>query len=138
MCLLFNQDAKVETTTEEMVVYKVVLQRNNCVVAIYQDFMYSLTDVMVAEYFNHSVGRVEDYAKPGLASYRRVYHGFHSFVHERDACNLAMIEDYVNNVKFRIRAAKFIIPMGTRFIRGVNDDKQGNIVSEKLKFMSWV
>lgn len=145
MCLAINIDqAVVHIADEDMIVYKVITRKVDTgdYHAIFKNYTYSLTDVMVANKFNETVESIKIFNEV-FESIKRLYYGFHSYVHVHDATYLVRrcavykkSAGWYANVELLV--AKCMVPKGTRYVRGTNDDLDENILSEKLKIIEFV
>lgn len=142
MCLIITRDqANIITKNDDIEVYKVIKLKGYEMESLYEGYLYSLTDVMIANDFDSTVYAVEELKNLYYRKSCRLYYGFHSFTNEfcaRSHCYRT--QKYASyglsyaNVTYRV--AKFIIPRQTSYIIGQFDDYSAiNYLSHALKFV---
>lgn len=146
MCLnIQGHQAEVLTAADDITVYKVITRKvdGDSYEAVYENYVYSTTDVMVAENFFLTADRVRQFDHFYDRNGAKLSLGFHSFIKLEDATELfkRLTLHKSNNGWFNrvnLMVAKFIIPKGTQYIIGRNDDYKDNYLSEKFQFVEVV
>lgn len=127
MCLKVDKEkSKIETTQEDIVVYKVLFKKNdNTAISPYRGFSYELGK----EYKTTAAIKMYPSYNASVPLMYEVYEGFHSFLTLEDASNERKICSYSH---ISACCYKCIIPKGTKVIYGEFYTYDA-IVSEAIK-----
>lgn len=143
---IIKEQAIVHTATEDIIVYKVAIDRVNRYISYYEKYSYMRYSEMRAKYFDDTIDAIRRFYEME-AEKIDLHYGFHSFVKLEDARHFFDNETdeikggsrqhsyYYANPKLIV--LKFVVPAGSQYIRGTFTyfDNYENILSEKLKFI---
>ena len=127
MCLTVDKAKfKIETASDDIVVYKVLFKRDDTIISPYWGFIYEL---------GKEYKTIEEIDKVPFYECYEVYEGFHSFLTLKDARNeLKKLQEYDS---CRYCCFRCIIPKGTHVVYGKYCAKDA-IVSEAIKVVEEV